>query len=409
MNRHTLKSKISDLQPNTSATTEWQKQQKHWLDWLDGYDGPGYRERKNWKRSASFIYNNIKSPTMVLWLGEAAGVPKVKVLEAKKAAGAAKPNRAMQCSAIRRVIPWKMIESHLNSSPNEDNSRATTQSPTTGRDFLVLWKWDESERVQGLGITRAEGTHAGGLQRGDRMFIWATANDELFLLGAIRVERSGTKWAEGTSLYGAFQIIPLKGLKWKLRFQQSASDRLSREGSLAWQVRARRRPTPESVELLEQTLSHGAKQVQRVNRQTTENATISQEKAAGFQSNPAIRREIENYAMRKAQAVLVAKGYKDIENTANFKPYDYTCTKNGISFFVEVKGTQKMGTSIVLTRCEVENVEVNPNKCVLILVHSVKVSGTKLIKVSGGTTEVRENWKLRPEELTPIQYVWKVT
>ena len=28
---------------------------------------------------------------------------------------------------------------------------------------------------------------------------------------------------------------------------------------------------------------------------------------------------------------------------------------------------------------------------------------------SGGTTEAREDWKLRPNELAPIQYVWKVT
>jgi hypothetical protein len=409
MTRNTLKSKIRSLQPEHPVTTEWQEQKEQWLRWLDGYDGKGYYKRKKCNRPASFIYNNLKSPAMALWLGEAAGIPKVKVLEAKKAAGAAKPNRAMQCAAIRRVIPWKMIESGLNSSPKEDNSWATTRSPKTGRDFLVLWKWDEAERVQGLGITRAEGTHAAGLQRGDRMFIWATANDELFLLGAIRVERSGTKWAEGKSLNGAFQIIPLEELKWKLRFQQSASDRLSREGSLAWQVRARRRPTPETVKLLEQRLSEGAKQVQRADRQAKDRAASAQEQSAGFQSNPAIRRAVEAYSMKMALALLNSKGYKNITDTSLSNPYDYTCEKDGQEFFIEVKGTQTAGNTIMLTRNEVENVRKNPKSCVLILVHSVTVSGKNLIKVSGGTTEVREDWKLRPEELKPTQYVWKVT
>jgi hypothetical protein len=124
----------------------------------------------------------------------------------------------------------------------------------TRRDFLVLWKWKEALAVEGEVMTGAVGSHAGGLKRGDRMFVWATTGNELFLLGAIEVMRSGKRRADGRSVYGPFQIIPLKGLKWRLRFQASA-ERLSRKGQLAMQVRARRRPTPETTKLLEQILS----------------------------------------------------------------------------------------------------------------------------------------------------------
>jgi hypothetical protein len=29
--------------------------------------------------------------------------------------------------------------------------------------------------------------------------------------------------------------------------------------------------------------------------------------------------------------------------------------------------------------------------------------------VSGGTAEVKESWRLRPEDLSPIQYAWTVS
>lgn len=132
----------------------------------------------------------------------------------------------------------------------------TEQSP--GRTYLVLWKYSEAERINGSVITRGEGSHSGGLKKGDRIFVWATKGDELYILGAIQIERGGREWAEGQSLYGPFQIVPLKGLKWRLRFQNSASDKLSRETPIALQVRARRQPTSETIGLLERLLSENA-------------------------------------------------------------------------------------------------------------------------------------------------------
>src|SRR5258708_6383025 len=129
-----------------------------------------------------------------------------------------------------------------------------TKSNPAGRDFLVLWKWHEAQAICGTPVTGGWGRHSGGLRRGDRTFVWATNKNELYLLGVIEIERGGHDWSKGRRVYGQFQIIPLKSLKWRLRFQQSASDRLSPKASLAMQVRARRRPTPETVRLLERIL-----------------------------------------------------------------------------------------------------------------------------------------------------------
>lgn len=129
-----------------------------------------------------------------------------------------------------------------------------------GRDFLVLWRYDEAIRVNGHVMTGARGTHAGGLGKGDRMFVAATQKDELYLLGAMEVERSGKDWSSGTSIFGAFQILPLRAAKWKLSFESSNAPKLSKAHSLAWQVRSRRLLTPASVLMLERLLEKGATQ-----------------------------------------------------------------------------------------------------------------------------------------------------
>lgn len=126
-----------------------------------------------------------------------------------------------------------------------------------GRDYLVLWKYSEALDVNGRIMTRAVGTHAGGLNRTDRMFVIATSKDRLYILGAIEVEHSGKSWSSGTSLFGAFQILPLRTLTWKLRFNSSNASQLSKESTLAWQVRSRRSLTPGSALLLEELLEKG--------------------------------------------------------------------------------------------------------------------------------------------------------
>lgn len=96
----------------------WYKSQKqHWIGWLREYSGPGYYGRKNSIRSAEFVYNHIVCPPMVLWLGEASGVPKASVAKAKQAALSSNSLQA-QSAAIRRIISWEMIETRLTRRSN---------------------------------------------------------------------------------------------------------------------------------------------------------------------------------------------------------------------------------------------------------------------------------------------------
>jgi hypothetical protein len=127
MSPQTLRRKIRKLPARPRLTTEleqalrgdqpravWYRSQKeHWLGWLREYGGPGFYGRKNWHRSAEFVYNHICCPPMVLWLGDASGVPKATVASAKEAALRTSPNLSAQCAAIRLKIPWSVIEPRL--------------------------------------------------------------------------------------------------------------------------------------------------------------------------------------------------------------------------------------------------------------------------------------------------------
>ena len=92
---------------------KYASQKEHWLRWLAEYDGPGYYGRKNRHQSAEFAYNHIVCPPMVLWLGEASGVQRTKVLEAKRAALSAGASLPAVSAAIRKTIPWEEIESRF--------------------------------------------------------------------------------------------------------------------------------------------------------------------------------------------------------------------------------------------------------------------------------------------------------
>jgi hypothetical protein len=132
-----LATKIRKLRERVPTTTEFERvlikrgtwgttrlwytsQKQHWLGWLSEYDGAGFYGRKNSNRSAEFVYNHIVCPPMVLWLGEAAGVPRAKVAAAKKAALSARPHLPAQSAAVREIISWEMIERNLGRPGRKD-------------------------------------------------------------------------------------------------------------------------------------------------------------------------------------------------------------------------------------------------------------------------------------------------
>jgi hypothetical protein len=139
-----------------------------------------------------------------------------------------------------------------------------------------------------------------------------------------------------------------------------------------------------------------------------QNAEIAMERAAGFQSNPAIRNVVEEYAMGKALQVLNERGFTHIRDTHRNCSYDYTGERDAQHYFIEVKGTQTEGTKVILTRLEVDHAKLNGTRAILILVHSIEVSTGRLPKASKGTVVVFDPWELSDDALQPIAFTYTV-
>jgi hypothetical protein len=137
-----------------------------------------------------------------------------------------------------------------------------------------------------------------GLVKGDRIFVSTCDDDELYLLGAMTVSHSGTESGgpyhgkprvTGPTLAGAFQMLPLGGLKWRLRFEKTDSPKLLTSKSLLWQVRSRRRLTPASAELLLGTLVKRQSLESRIKRQFAREGRLLMRMVTARERDPRLR------------------------------------------------------------------------------------------------------------------------
>jgi hypothetical protein len=133
------------------------------------------------------------------------------------------------------------------------------------------------------------------------------------------------------------------------------------------------------------------------------NITETLERAAGFQSNPRIRRAIEEYSMAWAEKHLTKLKYAPKDTHKN-KPYDFVCQIGGSKVFVEVKGMQDDGRAISLTPREVEHAQAHKNSA-LFIVHSVMVHGKRNPIVSGGKMIFLYPWDIAKGLLKPRGFV----
>lgn len=103
----TLKKKIG-----FTRKTWYRHQKEHWQGWLREYSGPGAYGRKSGQRDAAFVYNHIRCTPMLMWLAEAVGVTRVRLMRALAAATRGS-SAASQCAALRREIPWPVVEESI--------------------------------------------------------------------------------------------------------------------------------------------------------------------------------------------------------------------------------------------------------------------------------------------------------
>lgn len=115
---------------------------------------------------------------------------------------------------------------------------------------------------------------------------------------------------------------------------------------------------------------------------------------------------IENYAMQRAESYYRSEGYK-IDNVSANSPYDLLIKKDGVSRFVEVKGMQAEGKTIILTKNEVELSRTAGDNMELFIIHSIKMN-KKSVKKDSGIVVIIKPWKMKKDNLTPISYTYKL-
>jgi Domain of unknown function (DUF3883) len=143
----------------------------------------------------------------------------------------------------------------------------------------------------------------------------------------------------------------------------------------------------------------------RASSAAEEKAAEEIERAAGFQSNSKIRKAVELHAMDLVEAKFRAARY-EVKDVSSRCPYDFLCTRGSRIKYVEVKGTQTDGRTVLLTAGEVAFIGRNQPNCVLCVVHGIRISGDSQPTASGGHISSDEPLVLSSGELNPISYTY---
>jgi hypothetical protein len=113
-----LYDKISNLPSDapvpkgTPGYNVYTTQKDHWLGWLNPSAGTGTFQRKTTPElQARNVFNRISESLMLLWLARAAGVRKELIEQAADASASTSPRG--RCKAVRRLIPWSVVENAL--------------------------------------------------------------------------------------------------------------------------------------------------------------------------------------------------------------------------------------------------------------------------------------------------------
>jgi hypothetical protein len=129
----------------------------------------------------------------------------------------------------------------------------------------------------------------------------------------------------------------------------------------------------------------------------------------GFISDPAVRRAVERRAMDLADTHYRVL-YPVVEDTSKFKPYDLRCVDAaGNAIHVEVKSSIGDTQEIDVTANEVANAWRPGHRTDLFLVSHIRVVQTADgPRAEDGDVRVLEDWKPKPDELTPRVYRCRV-
>ena len=106
-------------------------------------------------------------------------------------------------------------------------------------------------------------------------------------------------------------------------------------------------------------------------------------------------------------AVSLPPGWRftRIDDVSNRRPFDLHARDGTREVFIEVKGTETVGSSVFLTPNEVEFARLNKSRMALFVLHSIQVREVDgAPKGEGGVHTVYWPWDVDGGTLAPIKY-----
>jgi len=116
-----------------------------------------------------------------------------------------------------------------------------------------------------------------------------------------------------------------------------------------------------------------------------------------------LRRLIECYSMEKAKIYYRRLGF-DVEDVSETKSFDLRCVKEGDHVRVEVKGTQGIGASVILTKNEVHVSRQSDYELFVVSNIDLDCDGN----CRGGLARVFRNPSVSDADLVPLSYEYRL-
>ncbi|MGO4589685.1 DUF3883 domain-containing protein [Micrococcaceae bacterium Sec5.1] len=123
----------------------------------------------------------------------------------------------------------------------------------------------------------------------------------------------------------------------------------------------------------------------------------------GKQMDAEIRRVIENAAQDRLMGLYVEQGWTVTDTRLNH-PYDALAVKGNERIYLEAKGTQSRGESVIVTRNEVNHARRHPGSCVMGVWSGIRFVGGEIDPDSGEFITL--DFSPTDEQLSPRDFDW---
>ena len=120
------------------------------------------------------------------------------------------------------------------------------------------------------------------------------------------------------------------------------------------------------------------------------------------------KKAIEERAVEVAMKHLEENGFTDIKDVGKSHSFDISAKLNGVSFFIEVKGTMSLGEKVVLTKNEVLLHRQEYPHNALIVVSQIDLDRSEPPSANGGKILFISPWRIDDSDLDALGYDYRV-